>query len=72
MMRTPRGDDNLGWLHGAYCVEKLFLRSKKPRVKNTDLIERSTIDECLSVDGLMTYTILFGRVLKEFFNTICP
>ena len=58
--------------HGAYCVEKLFLRPQKTPYEKHDLIERSTIDERISVDGLMTPKILFGRVLKEFFNTICP
>jgi hypothetical protein len=40
--------------------------------KNTDLIERSTIDDRSSVDGSKTPEIRLGEVLKEFFNTIRP
>jgi hypothetical protein len=40
--------------------------------KNTDLIERSTINDRSSVDGSKTPEIRLAEVLKEFFNTIRP
>jgi hypothetical protein len=48
----------------ADCVEKLFSMAKKSLPEKTDLIERSTIDERISVDGFMIPEISLKRVSK--------
>jgi hypothetical protein len=45
-------------------------QAENRRFKNSDFIERSTIDVQF-FDGLTTRKIPSGRVLKEFFNRIC-